>query len=180
MLVKDRLLVAGLLSFSTATQACSPCLNGQQMRTRQDELLARNLSDSEPAMRAAARAAGATLLSLRPQTLYGPELIPTEHEGLFRLFDSQRGERLAIVIRSPSWTYARLARTGDTFFVLEPEATAHETDHVEACECDRMPHPSVDIWNVFLVEPSASATVKRICVPVLEGVLKVDCKLFAV
>jgi len=177
MLVKDRRFVNGLLGFSMAALACSPCINGQQMSRRQEELLAKNLSDSEPAMRAAARAAGATLLPLRPQTLYDPELIPTEHEGLFHFFDAQHGERLAIVTQSGS--YARLARSGDVFVVLEPEPTQREAGHVELCECDGMPHPIVEIWSVFLVEPRASATVKRIKVPMIERVLGVDCKTFA-
>ncbi len=70
-------------------------------------------------MRAAARSAGATLLSLSPQKLHEPELIPTEDEGVYRLFDTQGGQRLVTAIRSPAWRYARLAQSGDTLFILD-------------------------------------------------------------
>ena len=179
MLARDRLLMAGIVGLTTLAQACSACLNGEQLNTLQQEVELQNLSESEPAMRAAARSAGATLLPLLPQELHEPELIPTEDEGVYRLFDAQRGERLVIAIRSPAWRYARLAQSGDTFFILEPKPTQRQTDHVDACECDAAPHHVIEIWNVFLVEPRASVTVKRISMPMIEKVLDVRCKAYA-
>lgn len=179
MSARDRLLMAGIAGLTTLAQACSACLNREQLNTLQQQVELQNLAESEPAMRAAARSAKAALLPLSPQQLYEPELIPTEHEDVYRLFDPQQGERLVIVIRSPAWRYARLAQSGDTFFIFEPKPTQRQTDQVEACACDAMPHPVVDIWNVFLVEPRASVTVERISMPMTESVLNVRCRGYA-
>lgn len=180
MFARDRLLMAGIVGLMTLAQACSACLNREQLNTLQQKVERQNLSESEAVMRAAARRAGATLLPLVPQELYEPELIPTDNEGVYRLFDAQRGERLVIAIRSRAWRYTRLAQSGDTFVILESKTTRRQTDQVDACWCDGRPHHVIEAWKVFLIEPRASVTVKRITVPIIERVLDVRCKAYAV
>lgn len=179
MFARDRLLTAGIVALTTLAQACSACLKREQLNTLQQQVELQNLSESEPSMLAAARSAGATLLRLLPLELYEPELIPTEDESVYRLFDAQRGERLVIAIPSRAWRYTRLAQSGDTFFILEPKPTQRQTDQVDACACDAGPHHVIEIWHVFFVEPRASVTVQRITVPMIERVLDVRCRGYA-
>jgi hypothetical protein len=176
MFARDRVLTAWLLGLAALTQSCSACLTGEQLRTLEQGMRAQNIAESEQTMRAAAQRAGATLLSVSPEQLYEPELLPTDDDHVYRLINAQGDERLVIVIPSSAWRYARLAQSGDTFFVLEPKPTQRQTDRVQACMCDASEHPVTEIWNVFLVEPRASATVKRLSVPMIERVLDVRCK----
>jgi hypothetical protein len=179
MFARDRLLTAGIVALTTLAQACSACLKREQLNTLQQQVELQNLSESEPSMRAAARSAGATLLRLLPQELYEPELIPTEDESVYRLFDAPRGERLVIAIPSRAWRYTRLAQSGDTFFILEPKPTQRQTDQVDACACGAGPYNVIGVWHVFFVEPRASVTVQRITVPMIERVLDVRCRGYA-
>lgn len=151
-------------------------------------------------MRRAAAQAGAVLLPVAPSRLGDPSvcasaLVPTiaettretyceswrSDDGLsFRFLDSQGVPHIAIATNAQAWRYARLARRGNEFFVLEPKVTTHTIGKATQCECDGMPRPVVYDRYGFVVDDLPTLSVKRLEVLITEDALEWECKEWAV
>lgn len=79
-----------------------------------------------------------------------------------------------------SQAYARVARRGDTLFVLTPRIQRRAVDTGTACECDAGPIIVVRTYRAFLLDDLPVKKVERVVVPVTEDYIDWECKALLV
>jgi hypothetical protein len=203
-----RLLSALVAAFTLSCTGC--CLSRREADARLERLRADNWARAEPAMRAAAQARGAVLLPLelrelaRPLPCAGESDQPeppsgAEHEicllmareshtctasaadGSYLVL-RQPGERpkLVIPVPAPNGPYTRVARRGDTVFILRPEISPRIVGHATQCECDGMPRVICPMVHGFVLDDVFVPHVEELSVPMTEDQWQWSCKAWAV
>jgi len=171
------------------------------------ELQEQNTSRAEPAMRSAAQRQGATLLLDQPRQLgFAPLCSATQDSALpaggycvrvpqsgigargqlgdvYQLLDHEGKRRIAVTIgEAHSW--ARLAKRGETLFLLTPAVTFQQVDHRVQCDCQGGPvidsmSDYVNLGLAFVLD-LPTPQIQPIMVPVVNDYVAWDCKRIAV
>jgi hypothetical protein len=196
-------LIAGLCSL--ASGCCTSMIRAAKI---DDELRQQNLARAESAMRSAAQRQGATLLPDQPRELgFKPLCDTTEDTGLrterscvlnsegristiaglgnvYQLIDGEGKRHIAITIgRERRW--ARLAKRGDTLFLLTPRITFRQVAHRAQCECNGGPtvismSGSVNLGFAFVLEDLPKPEIQPVIVPVVDDYIAWQCKVIYV
>jgi hypothetical protein len=174
MLRVDHRRASCLLLALTAVGGCHPCLTEREVKSTEQRLSASNDARAEQTMRALASSLGATLLPATPRALTDPEMLPSQVDGQWQLYEGGIARR-AIPIDSHDWQHARLARRGDTLFVLEPVLTRRAVAQEKKCVCFVGAY-TVPTWYGFVVEDSSAALVEHVPVNLTEDFVEWRCR----
>jgi len=200
----NRLLAAAALC--SLTSGC--CTSLRRAKEINAELREQNIARTEPAMHSAAQHQAATLLKDRPQGLWftplcdgTPDSTLRAHHycviqsepvisvtgglgDVYQLLDQEGKRRIAITI-GEELRGARLAKRGNTLFLLKPALTFHQVDRRTQCQCEGGPvlvsmSGFVDLGLAFVLDDQPRAEIQTISVPVVDDYVAWDCKLFLV
>jgi hypothetical protein len=147
-------------------------------------------------MRAAAASIGAELLPARAQTVYLYDCQGTvlpEHRRqvdagcltgvsadgkALRFVDVDGKKKLAIRVAEEALRYARLARRGSAFVILNPVVWRREIGKKTACECDAGLRVIFDFqYSAFVTDDVANFEVRELAVDVREDFVDWECKM---
>lgn len=194
-------LVAVLALCSLTTSCCTSLRRAAEVDA---ELREQNLARAEPDMRRAAQRRGLTLLPERAQMLgFAPLCATTETASrtrpgycvlmpggalsatgelgdVYQLLDAEGKPRTAITLGEEHRS-ARLARRGESLFVLTPAATYHQIDRRVQCDCEGGPvivsmSGFINLGLAFVLDAPPRADIQSITVPVVEDYVAWDCK----
>jgi hypothetical protein len=85
--------------------------------------------------------------------------------------------RLGLSVRRDEYEVARLARRGNTFFVLEPGVSYRTVDKGEQCYCDGGYSGHYDPNYVgFVIDDMAGYELRTLEVPMVKEVIEWTCK----
>jgi hypothetical protein len=155
-----------------------------------------NRMTAEPAMRGAAARVGAALLPSAPERVdlanFCDMLVVRQNEDArncvvsiaedqrtARILHSSRN-RIAVPVRSKDGYYARLARRGNTLFLLVPTVTRSKVREGTECTCRGGMYElerQVDLQWSFVIDDGPIDKVEEIPVPVTEQFAEWKCKL---
>jgi hypothetical protein len=186
------MLRAASIALGLALAGCA-CTTRQKAAEHAAVLQAQSFERAVPAMRAAGASVGAQLLPLRAQVLYLPPCQPGEPHDVsrgcvigqaangraFRFLDERGKTKLAIRTRWEAHRYARLARRGDTFVLLDPEVSRRVVGEGTQCECDAglIVFPDFQYF-AFVTDDLPDVEVLALKVPMQEDVIEWECKVF--
>lgn len=88
--------------------------------------------------------------------------------------------KLVIPIAAEGWRYTRLARRGDTLFILRAQITTRTVGRATECECDGMPRTVCPTAYGFVLDQVSNLQIKEVSVPMTEDTLDWSCKAWAV
>jgi hypothetical protein len=88
--------------------------------------------------------------------------------------------KLVIPIAAEGWRYTRLARRGDTLFILRADITPHTVGRVTECECDGMPRVVCPTTYGFILDEVSNLQIKEVSVPMTDDTLDWSCRAWAV
>jgi hypothetical protein len=198
------LVVASVALFGAG--CAGHCLSGKEADLKQERLYTSSRDRAEPAMRAAAEAQGAVLLPIEASEIRLPldcagetnEPAPpaggVEHHscGLMArethscvkwagdrtfVLRHQGGKpQLVVAIAAEGWRYTRLARRGDTVFILRAQVMTHSVGRATECECDGMPRPACPTAYGFVLDEVSSLQIKELSVPMTADTIDWSCK----
>jgi hypothetical protein len=174
MLRVDHCRAVCLLFALTALGGCHHCLTEREVKSTEQRLSANNDARADQTMRALASRLGATLLPATPRALTEPEMLPSQVEGQWWLYEGGIARR-AIPIDSRDWQHARLARRGDTLLVLEPVLTRRAVAQEKKCVCFVGAY-SVPTWYGFVVEDPSATLVEHVPVNLAEDFIQWRCR----
>ena len=185
-LARTGLWLAALLSAGCA------CVERGKAQQATQELRARSIERSAVTMQATAARLGATLLPERVQTWREPSqcssegyIGPVPCHPWWALAGTPAGRvedptghwhQVIPVGDGGTNEYMRVARRGDTVFLLMPRVERHAVSRGAACECDGGPSIVVPTDHAFILDDFAVKWVQRIHVTVSEDYLDWDCK----
>jgi hypothetical protein len=184
------LMLAAVLS---AGCACVERLKAQELSA---ELRSRSIERSGPTMQAAAARLGATLLPERVQVWHRPWQCSSQRFAEEVVCDVWWGLAVSPVTRvedpAGKWhqvipvaddgrgAYLRVARRGDTLFVLVPDIKRRAVRSSVACECDGGPTVVGTTYAAMVLDDFPVSKVVRVSVPVTEDYIAWTCEAILV
>jgi hypothetical protein len=87
--------------------------------------------------------------------------------------------QLVIPIAAEGWRYTRLARRGDTVFILRAQVTTRTVGRAIECECDGMPRPVCPTAYGFVLDEVADLQIKELSVAMTADTVDWSCKVRA-
>jgi hypothetical protein len=171
------------------TVGCSTCSLDAGLIRR--ELWASNVAGAQGDMTSAAARVGAELLPAVPVEMRAlpvcsgevgkwPEVNcqtwSSEDQRMLRVLDAHGKSFVVFTIHTENFRYARLARRGNEFFVLEPLVTRRKWDEATECHCNAMPDNGTPRWHGFIVKAGPYSLLEPIRVPVTEDYIEWGCE----
>jgi len=200
MWAREIQLLAAVALCSLMSGCCTSLRRAKEIDA---ELREQNIARAGPAMQRTAQRLGATLLPGRPQGLWftpmcdgTPESTLRNHRhcviqsqpvlnatgglgDVYQLLDHEGNRRIAITI-GEELRGARLAKRGNTLFLLTPAVTFHQVDRRAQCQCEGGPvlvsmSGFVNLGLVFVLD-EPPAEIQTISVPGVDDYVAWDCK----
>jgi hypothetical protein len=183
-----------LVMLALAVSGC--CASDARARAVHNGLVSKNVVRLERAVHKTARLLEAELLAVKATTFDLPPWCETIDSDLrsyrgCRVSESEDGRilrvltrtgepRSIVLLRSPAWRHARLARRGEALFVLVPKVKQVKVGEGSRCECEdssvhgyTLPPPT---HFGFVIETTASGTaVQDVEVPITVHYIHWDC-----
>jgi len=188
-------------SVALAISATGCCVSAEKARAMWAEVKSQNHERAELAMRKTAQSLGAEVVAVDARGLdlphwcestIAPEIGPetrclksaSDDGRSFRIVDDRGEPRLFVPVRSPAWPYSRLARRGNTLFVLLPRVSRRRVDEATRCECNRSYGYGYEEYLPkqfgFVVDDMPLSRVEEIEVPLTEDYINWRCKVIVI